>query len=70
MDACYQSAKSKKWEPVKLDDWRGQTGLKDKIETVDYDDEHFLIKGEILPDGREKVIIKHKETGVISEKMV
>jgi hypothetical protein len=39
-------------------------------ETKDYDDDHYLIKGEILPDGRKKVIIKHKETGVISEKLV
>ena len=24
LDACYKSAKSKLWEPVQLDDWRGQ----------------------------------------------
>jgi hypothetical protein len=70
MDACYHSAKTKKWEPVELDDWRGQTGLQDKIETEDYDDEHYLIKEEILPDGRKKAIIKNKTTGVISEKIV
>jgi len=70
MDACYRSAKTKKWEPVELDDWRGQTGLQDKIETEDYDDAHYLIKEEILPDGRKKVIIKNKTTGVISEKIV
>ena len=70
MDACYRSAETKKWEPVLIKDWRGRTGLSDKVETVDYDDQHLLIKEEILPDGRKKVIIKHKTSGKISEKII
>lgn len=70
MDACYRSAKSKKWEPVKLDIWRGQTGLQDQITLKDYDSEHYLIKEELLTDGRKKVIIKNKKSGDISEKVV
>ena len=70
MDASYRSARSKKWEPVQLDIWRGQTGLKDELERKDYDDENYLIKEEILPDGRKKVIIKSKASGDISEKIV
>lgn len=70
MDACYQSAKSKKWEPVHLEVWRGQSGLQDEKATKDYDAEHWLIKEEILPDGRKKVILKHKESGRILEKVV
>ena len=70
MDACYKSAKSKQWEPIEIDDWRGRTGLSSAIETSDYDQEHILIKEELLPDGRKKVILKHKESGVISEKLV
>ena len=67
MDACYRSAETKKWEPVRIDDWRGQSGLSDKVEVQDYDADHLLIKDEILPDGRKKVIIKNKTTGQISE---
>ena len=70
MDASYRSASSKKWEPVQLDIWRGQTGLKDQLERKDYDDENYLIKEEILPDGRKKVIIRNKVSGDISEKIV
>jgi hypothetical protein len=70
MDACYQSAETKKWEPVQLDDWRGKTGLSGAVDVQDYDDEHLLIKGELLPDGRKKVIIKNKTTGEISEKVI
>ena len=70
MDACYVSAKSKKWEPVQLDIWRGRTGLSDATHTRDYDADHFFIKEEILPDGRKKVIIKHKTTGAISDKII
>ena len=70
MDACYKSVKTKQWEPIDIDDWRGQTGLNSQIEVSDYDQEHILIKEELLPDGRKKVIIKHKDTGVISEKLI
>lgn len=70
MDACYRSAESKKWEPVELDLWRGKEGV-DHVRTVnDYDADHYLIKEELLPDGRRKVIIKHKESGEISQKVV
>jgi hypothetical protein len=70
MDACYKSASTKKWEPVELDDWRGKTGLDDGVAATEYDQHHLLIKHELLPDGRKKVILKHKETGQVSEKLV
>ena len=70
MDACYKSAESKKWEPVELEDWRGQTGLSDAKSLKEYDADHFLIKEEILPDGRKKVIIRNKQSGKISEKLI
>ena len=70
MDACYRSAQSRKWEPVLLDIWRGQTGLESQVEKKDYDAEHYLIKEELLPDGRKKVIIKNKNSGDISQKVI
>jgi predicted dehydrogenase len=70
MDACYRSAESKKWEPVELEDWRGKTGLEATKTVRDYDADHYLIKEEILPDGRKKAIIKHKQSGELSQKII
>ncbi|HEY4966381.1 MAG TPA: Gfo/Idh/MocA family oxidoreductase [Puia sp.] len=68
LDAAYKSAKTKLWEPVQLDIWRGQTGLSKPSNLVDYDEEHYLIKEEMTHYGAKKVIMKHKKTGEISEK--
>lgn len=70
MDACYRSAASKKWEQVELEIWRGRSGLQEERVTSDYDADHYLIKTEILPDGRKKVILKHKTSGQLSERIV
>ncbi len=68
LDAAYKSAKTKLWEPVQLDIWRGQTGVSKHNNLVDYDEEHYLVKEETTHYGAKKVIMKHKKTGVISEK--
>ena len=70
MDACYRSAESKKWEPVQLEVWRGQSGLQEEKATQSYDADHYLIKEELLPDGRKKAILKHKVSGDLSEKII
>lgn len=67
MDACYKSAKTKKWEPVNLKIWRGKTDVSEEKMLVDYDEQHVLIKEEKLPDGRRKVILKDKSTGEITQ---
>lgn len=70
MDACYLSAKSKKWEPVQLDVWRGNTGQAQQgPQVADYDEQYFLIKEEITPDGQVKTILKDKKTGQIVQKV-
>ena len=69
MDACYRSAKSKKWEPVELKVWRGlEAGDYDAPAQADYDDDHILIKEEVLPDGSKKIILKHKHSGQIIQR--
>ena len=68
MDAAYKSAKTKKWEPVKLEIWRGDKNVQKKSPFTDYDAEHYLIKEEVLPTGEKKVILKHKVSGKIFEK--
>lgn len=67
IDAAYLSAKTKLWEPVKLPVWRGQTGLSKPSVYTEYDQDHWFIKEEILPNGDKKVIVKKKSTGEISE---
>lgn len=69
MDACYRSAKSKTWESVELDIWRGKEQIEDLESIKEYDENYYLIKEERLPDGRKKVILKDKSTGKISEKI-
>jgi predicted dehydrogenase len=66
LDAFYKSADSGKWEPVEIDDWRG--GKHEKVKTTkEYDDKHYLVKEEVMPDGKHKVILQDKETGAISQ---
>ena len=67
MDACYRSAKSKKWEPVKLKVWRGKAKAEPIAEIREYDKDHIFIKEERLPDGTIKIILEHKKTGKISQ---
>ena len=69
IDAAYKSAKTKLWEPVVLPIWRGQTGLSKPSVYVDFDVDHWFIKEEILPNGDKKVILKHKVSGEITEKV-
>jgi len=69
IDACYLSAKSKKWETINLAIWRGRTDIIEERVLIEYDANHYLVKEEQLPDGRKKIILKEKESGNIVEKM-
>jgi len=70
LDAAYKSAKTKLWEPVKLDIWRGKTGLTKESHLVEYDKDHYLIKEEMTHYGAKKLILKHKTTGKITEQEI
>lgn len=67
LDAAYKSAKTKIWEPVQLDIWRGKTGLTKESHLVSYDQDHYLVKEETTHYGAKKLILKHKTTGKITE---
>jgi len=70
IDACYRSAKTKRWEPVELETWRGATAV-DPIKGFKQDyDGHQLVKRERMPDGTLKLILKNKETGEITQRFV
>lgn len=68
IDAAYRSAKSGIWELVELDDWRGDTTVNSAVESTSYNDQYYLIKEEILPNGERKIILKHKLSGEVIRK--
>lgn len=68
MDAAYASVKSKKWEPVVLKVWRGEELSAPLSVLDDYDNEYYLIKEEVLPDGSKKLILKGKQDGKIIQR--
>jgi len=69
MDACYHSVRTKRWEPVVLDGWRG-TGCKSVEDGAgDGSAEFILLKEEKMPDGRMKKILKEMATGKIIQRI-
>ena len=70
LDACYKSAKTKQWEPVELEVWRGQTDVSKDDHLVEYDENHYLLTEEMTHYGAKKVILKEKSTGKFVEKII
>ena len=70
IDASYKAAKSKKWEPIELEIWRGADASEDATALKEYDEAYYLVKEEIMPDGRTKLILKDKSSGQIIQKFV
>ncbi len=70
LDAAYKSAKTKLWEPVQLDIWRGREGVSKDSHLTEYDAEHYLVKEELTHYGAKKVILKNKQTNKIVEKVI
>lgn len=63
MDAAYKSAESRQWEAVDVE-WRG--GSTPRIEKkTSLHDGHAIVKEEVLPDGRRKLILSSKEDGSV-----
>jgi predicted dehydrogenase len=70
LDAAYLSAKTKNWEPVKLEIWRGKEGIKASFDLTDFDNQYYLVKEEVTHYGAKKLILKDKQSGKIIEKVV
>lgn len=68
LDAAFKSAKTKQWEPVQIEDWRGDETTKSGPVLIPYDEENWLVKEEILPNGVVASILKNKKTGIITRK--
>jgi predicted dehydrogenase len=68
IDAAYASIKAKSWQPVNLKEWRGHEGVVNVANLRDFDAQHLLVKEERMPDGTMKHILRHKQTGKISQR--
>ena len=69
LDAAYRSAKSRSWEPVELYEWRG--GATNRIaKTMESHEGQIIIKREVLPDGRTKLILKDPASGDFTDRIV
>ena len=69
MDAAYESARTRAWAPVELFEWRG--GMTPRIAKAPQTFEgQTVIKRELLPDGRTKLILKDPATGDFSDRVV
>lgn len=69
MDAAYASMQSKRWEAVQLAEWRGRAGVPHVSVRRDYDADYYLIKEELMPDGTHKLIVRHKQTGALEQRV-
>lgn len=69
MDAAYRSAKSSSWEPVELFEWRGGTTPRIAKSPETYEG-LVVIKREVLPDGRAKLILKDPVSGDFTDRVV
>lgn len=69
LDAAYKSAKTKQWEPVTLDVWRGRVGVSKDSHLQEFDADHYLVKEEVTHYGAKKIILKNKKTGKITERV-
>jgi predicted dehydrogenase len=68
MDACYRSAKTGRWESIDMD-WRGGSTARISTTPETYEGQ-TVIKREILPDGRHKLILKDETSGDYTDRVV
>lgn len=68
LDAAFLSARTKLWEPVLLDDWRGDVVTVQKESLTSFDNDYYLIKEEVMPDGGVKLILKNKSSGEVVQR--
>ena len=68
IDAVYRSAASKRWESVDIE-WRGGSTPAIAKPATTYE-RYTVIKEEVLPDGRRKMILKDPDTGEFHDRIV
>lgn len=69
IDAAYASMRNKQWQPVELPIWRGQETVARHAPLRDFDAEHVLLKEERMADGSTKILLRHKSSGRIVQRI-
>jgi predicted dehydrogenase len=68
IDACYRSATTKAWSPVELE-WRHEV-VPRLVRPIRRHGDRVIVKEEVLPDGRRKLILKDEATGAFEDRVV
>ena len=68
MDAAFRSAKSGQWESVDIE-WRGGSTPRISKQAAQYEGKN-IVKEELLPDGRRKLILSDPADGAITDLIV
>jgi hypothetical protein len=68
MDACFRSVETHGWAKVELE-WTGASTPR-IARTTEILDGKIVVKRELLPDGRAKLILKDPATGVCSDRVI
>ncbi len=69
MDACYRSAKTRRWEPVKLERWYPGKPVKAAAAKRPARERYSVIKEERMPDGTVKQIVQDWQTGRVIQRI-
>jgi len=69
IDACFASARSKQWEPVQIEGWRGAATPRIARARREHDG-RTVIKEEQMPDGRRKLILRDETSGTFDDVVV
>lgn len=70
LDAAYKSAQTKRWEPVKLEVWRGDEATEAISAFKEYDKDHWFLTEEVTHDGSHVLILKEKKSGKLVRRML
>ena len=53
-----------------IEDWRGEAATIKKEGIASYEEQHYLVKEETLPNGDVKLILKNKTSGQIVQRVL
>jgi hypothetical protein len=70
LDAAYKSAKSRRWEPVKLEVWRGDETTDVISAFKEHDKDHWFLTEEVTHDGLHVLVLKEKKSGKVVRRLL